>query len=492
MTALQHIARTNVLFLNWRDPAHPQAGGAEAYCYEIARRLTDSDARVTLFASRFPGSRASESADGVRVLRGGGTFGVYLAAAVHLLRNRHTYDAVVDFQNGIPFFSPLFSPRWTANICVIHHVHQQQFDQFFRWPMNAIGRLLEKQISRCVYRGRALVVVSPSTREGVRAKLGFHNPIYLVPNGGSWPNPTPVARAKTPALAVVSRMTPHKRVDLLLRALPELRRRWPDLRVDLAGDGSELPNLRALSSALDLDSVVEFHGHVSEEKKRVLLGRAWLTVVPSSAEGWGLTVIEANSMGTPALAFDVPGLRDAVQHGNNGWLLPTDVPLADGIATALTELADAGTRDRTAERCHAWSARFSWDDSAERLAQVVLEESRRVHRHRRSRRRAGNLTVLSQFHAQDGDDIEHALNTALRETDRWSRRGDSFRLLLHGCDELSAYQALRRLGIGEAVFRLAHRREELVHPDVSDVGTPQATRPQPDSGPGAPERRDPA
>lgn len=492
MTALEHLARTNILFLNWRDPAHPQAGGAEAYCYEIARRLARADARVTLFSARFPGSRISESADGVRVLRGGGTFGVYLAAAAHLLRNRHTYDAVVDFQNGIPFFSPLFTPRWTADVCVIHHIHQKQFDLFFRWPVNTVGRLLEKQISRRVYRGRAIVVVSPSTRQGVRAELGFYNPIYLVPNGSPQPWPAPVARAATPTIAVVSRMTPQKRVDLLLRALPEVRRRRPDLRVDLAGDGGELPRLRALASALGLDSTVAFHGHVSEERKRALLGRAWLTVVPSVAEGWGLTVIEANSLGTPALAFDVPGLRDAVLHGHNGWLIPTEAELADPIATALTELSDDGTRDRMARRCLAWSARFSWDDSAERLAQVVLEESRRVRRHRRSRRRTSDLTVFSQFRAPDGDDLEHTLRTLLRETDRWSRRGDTFHVMLHGCDELHAFQALRRLGVREALFRLAHRQEELTHPDAADTGAPWATLPPAAPGPGPREGRDPA
>ncbi|GAA1505128.1 hypothetical protein GCM10009730_05380 [Streptomyces albidochromogenes] len=492
MTALEHIARTNVLFLNWRDPAHPQAGGAEAYCYEIARRLTGSDARVTLFAARFPGSRASESADGVRVLRRGGTFGVYLAAAAHLLRNRHTYDAVVDFQNGIPFFSPLFTPRWTANICVIHHIHQQQFDLFFRWPMNTVGRLLEKQISRLTYHGRAVVVVSPSTRQGVRAELGFHNPIYLVPNGSPRPHASPVARAGTPTITVISRMTPHKRVDLLLKALPELRRDWPQLRVELAGDGSELPGLRALAADLGVGSAVTFHGHVSEEKKRELLGRAWLTVVPSVAEGWGLTVIEANSMGTPALAFDVPGLRDAVRHGHNGWLVPGDVPLPRAIATALTELRDASARDRTARRCRAWSASFSWDDSAERLAQVVLEETRRVHRHVRSRRRVSDLAVLTRFEARDGDAVERALNTVLRETDRWSRRGDSFSLLLHGCDEVRAFQALRRLGVREAVLRLAHRREELVRPEVGDAGAAEPLPAPTGPRPGARARRDPA
>ncbi|MEU0201165.1 MULTISPECIES: glycosyltransferase family 4 protein [unclassified Streptomyces] len=491
MTALEHLARANVLFLNWRDPAHPQAGGAEAYCFEIARRLARSDARVTLFAARFPGAPACEWVDGVRVLRGGGAFGVYRAAALHLLRNRHAYHAVVDFQNGIPFFSPLFTPRWTADVCVIHHIHQKQFDLFFRWPMNTVGRLLEKQISRLVYRGRAIVVVSPSTREGVRAELGFRNPVYLVPNGSPHPPPTPVARAATPTVAVITRMTPQKRVDLLLRALPALRERWPDLRVHLAGDGSELPNLRALASALGLDSTVTFHGHVSEERKQALLGGAWLTVVPSVAEGWGLTVIEANCMGTPALAFDVPGLRDAVRHGHNGWLVPDGVPLSDALAAALTELADAGARNRAARRCRAWSARFSWDDSAERLAQVVLEESRRMRLHRRSRRRASDMTVLTRFRAPDGDHVEHSLKTLLRETDRWSRRGDTFQLLLHGCDELRAFHALRRLGVPEAAFRLAHRREELGNPEAGEPD-PDDTEAPTTTGPSAGERREPA
>lgn len=491
MTALEHLARTDVLFLNWRDPAHPQAGGAEAYCFEIARRLARSGARVTLFTARFPGSRPMEWTDGVRVLRGGGAYGVYPSAARHLLRNRHTYDAVVDFQNGIPFFSPLFTPRWTADVCVIHHIHQKQFDLFFRWPMNSVGRLLEKQISRVVYRGHAIVAVSPSTRAGVRAELGFRNPVYLVPNGSPGPSTVPVARAATPTIAVVTRMTPQKRVDLLLRALPALRERWPGLRVDLAGDGGELPNLRALARTLGLDSSVTFHGHVTEERKRALLGGAWLTVVPSVAEGWGLTVIEANSMGTPAVAFDVPGLRDAVRQGHNGWLVPDGGSLSAALTTALTELSDADARDRADRRCRAWSARFSWDDSAERLAQVILEEAGRVRRHRRSRRRTSDLTVLTWFRSPNGDHVERALKTLLRETDRWTREGDVFQLLLHGCDELRAFQALRRLGVPDAAFRLAHRREELVAPETEGSGPGAMPWPAADE-PAARDRREPA
>ncbi|MFG3346138.1 glycosyltransferase family 4 protein [Streptomyces sp. NPDC048018] len=488
-SALDRLARLDLAFLNWRDPWHPDAGGAEAYAHEIARRFSAAGAHVTFVSSRYPGAPAREYRDGMRIVRGGGTFGVYAAAGAHLLRNRHAYDAVIDFQNGIPFFSPLFTPRWTADLCVIHHVHQRQFDVRFRWPLNSVGRLLEKQVSRLVYRGRPVVVVSPSTREGARRELGFGNPLHIVPNGRPTDLPRMPAgtRSTTPALTVVSRLVPQKRVDLLVRAMPALLRRIPALRLDICGDGPELPALRALVHSLGVASAVSFHGHVSNARKEELFHRAWLTVVPSVAEGWGLTVIEANAVGTPALAFDVPGLRDAIQPGVNGRLLDPSADLADGIADALADLADPAARERTAARCRAWAAAFSWDASAERLAQVLLEELHRIHRHRRSRRGANDLAVVTRFTARDAAATERAVREALRRTDAWHREGDAFQVLLHGCDEVQALNALARLGVDDATVSLAGARDVLVGGSSRRLGAPDPV-PGTASPAGEPER----
>jgi glycosyltransferase involved in cell wall biosynthesis len=477
MTALDQLVGMHVLFLNWRDPSHPHAGGAEAYCYEIARRWAEGGVRMTLFTSRYPGAASHDSLEGVSIRRSGGTFGVYPAAARHLRGNHRDYDAVVDFQNGIPFFSPLFVPRRTASVCVIHHVHQDQFDLCFDWPLNTVGRVLEKQASRLVYRGRAIVVVSPSTREQVRRRLGFNNPIYLVPNGAPPPPKARLPRAATPTIAVVNRLVPHKRIDLLLQAVPALLRRWPDLHVDIAGDGSDLAGLQKLAATLGLGLIVDFHGYVDEERKRELLARAWLTVVPSLAEGWGLAVIEANSMGTPALAFEVPGLRDAIQDGYNGWLLPPGTDLAEGIHNALDELGVAGVPERMARQCRAWATGFSWDDSAVRLAEVVLAESRRVQRPRKSHRGISDLSVVAQFNVKDGDALERAMKASLQPTDAWIRRGNAFRLLLHGCDEVFALNVLRRLGVDveEASVTLAKGRD-LLHRTEMDLTWPPLTQ----------------
>jgi glycosyltransferase involved in cell wall biosynthesis len=359
--------------------------------------------------------------------------------------------------------------RRTARLCVIHHVHQKQFDGRFRWPMNEVGRILEKQVSRLVYWHCPIVAVSPSTREEVRRSLGFRNPVYLVPNGAPGASETRVRHDASPVIAVVSRLVPHKRVDLLIGALPAVLAGWPDLHVDIVGDGSEFENLTKLAAQLGLGTGVEFHGWVDEQRKRYVLARASLTVVPSAAEGWGLTVIEANSVGTPALGYDVPGLRDAIQHGRTGWLLPVGTDLADGIADALNELSDDGAPERLARECVRWAASFSWDESAARFARVIGADLdlRRWNRRYISRREVSDIAVMVQLDVRSASQVERLLRTSIRRTDMWVRRQNFFGLLLNSCDEVQAFSVLDRLGLaGEPVtVTVARRKELIVGPD---------------------------
>src|SRR4029453_18111773 len=92
-------------------------------------------------------------------------------AAAFLAANRRRFDAVVDCQNGIPFFSPLFVRRATSVVCVIHSVPQEKLGVHFSGPLRVLGRELEGRWSRLVYRRRPVAVVSPSTRAAVRAAL---------------------------------------------------------------------------------------------------------------------------------------------------------------------------------------------------------------------------------------------------------------------------------------------------------------------------------
>jgi glycosyltransferase involved in cell wall biosynthesis len=455
MTALEELAGRRVLFLNWRDMCNPAAGGAEAYAEQIARRFSGAGALLTLFTSRYDNAPPHDWANGYLVVREGGRFGVYRAAARHLRRYGHQYDGIVDFQNGIPFFTPRWVPESTAVVCVVHHVHQAQFNMYFRWPFNHVGRFLESRATRRVYSGRPFVAVSTSTRTEMRRQLGIRGPVYVVPNGITPLPRSHVPRSPSPTITVVTRLVPHKQLHLLVRAVPDLLLRWPDLHVDIAGTGPGRDRLVAQVRELSLEQVVTLPGWVSEQEKSDLLSRAWLTVAPSAAEGWGLTVIEANSLGLPALAYDVPGLRDAVRDGRTGWLVPAGTELAASLTRALDELSDPPRVRFLAEQAQAWARRFSWDASAERLANVLLAEMRFKALGGLSLRHTTDLAAIASWPSGDLDDVEQRLRKGLRLTDTIIRDMSGLTAILAGCDEVGAARALERAQVSPSGLRLA-------------------------------------
>ncbi|GGO69491.1 glycosyltransferase family 4 protein [Nonomuraea cavernae] len=356
----------NIAVVNWRDPWHPAAGGAETYAWEMARRFAASGHRVCFVTARGPGQPAKDKRDGVRIARMGGPFTVYPLVLGWLLLRRSLFDVVLDCQNGIPFFTPWVLPRRVRIFCVVHHVHDRQFEVHLpRW-LAAVGRFLEGPVSRWTYRGQVSVAVSPSTVNAMRERLGWRGPIHIVPNGVSINGSRNIGRSGVPRLVCVGRLVAHKRVDLLLDAVGELRKRWPGLTVDVIGRGPEEDRLRAR-----LPEGVTMHGYLSEDDKERLIASAWLQVSTSQGEGWGLCVLEAAALGVPTVAFDVDGLRDAVRHGRTGWLLPEGTDLAKGIAAALEELEEAAPADPYGDRSRQWAARFCWDRSAERMARLM-------------------------------------------------------------------------------------------------------------------------
>jgi glycosyltransferase involved in cell wall biosynthesis len=357
----------NIAVVNWRDPWHPAAGGAETYAWEMARRLAASGHRVCFVTARAPGQRPAEKIDGVRVARMGGPFTVYPRVLLWLLLRRDLFDVVLDCQNGIPFFTPWVLSRRTRVLCVVHHVHDRQFGVHLpRW-LAAIGRFLEGPASRWTYRRHDSVAVSPSTVTAMRERLDWTGTIHVIPNGVNVTTPVGAGRDPAPRLVCVGRLVAHKRVGMLLDAVAELRERWPELTVDIVGRGPDEDRLRAR-----LPEGVTMHGYLSEEDKARLIASAWLQVNASQGEGWGLCVLEAAALGVPTVAFDVDGLRDAVRHGETGWLLPEGTDLAKGIAAALDELEEERHPGGYAARCRGWAARFRWDRSAELMAALML------------------------------------------------------------------------------------------------------------------------
>ncbi|MFV2172476.1 glycosyltransferase family 4 protein [Actinomadura sp. LOL_016] len=365
---------TRLAVVNWRDPWHPAAGGAERYAWEVARGTALRGSRVTYVTARAYGQQRKEQVEDVTFVRLGGRFTVYPLVLLWLLLHRRSFDAVIDCQNGIPFFSPWVLPRRVPVFCVVHHVHDDQFGLYFPPWMAWVGRVLEGPVSRWTYRRHAFVVVSPSTLRAVRERLGWTGPAHVVHNGTQIPDANaedaPGPRGD-PDLVCVTRLVPHKRLGLLLDLAERLAARRPGLRLHVVGDGPEAAALAEGVAARGLTGVVVPHGYVSEEVKAALVARADLHLSTSRGEGWGLSVIEAAGLGVPTVAGDVDGLRDAVRDEVTGWLVPSGGDFLDVVERALKELDDPGRRAAVAAACRERAARYDWDRTTVRLAALV-------------------------------------------------------------------------------------------------------------------------
>jgi glycosyltransferase involved in cell wall biosynthesis len=463
------LAGSRILFLNWRCPWHPLAGGAEEYCWNIATRFASAGAEVTLVTARPRGLPGEEVRSGVRIRRRGGTWTVYLWTALFLVRNRQLFSAVIDCQNGIPFFAPLFVDKSVPVVLVIHHVHQDQFALHFNWLVSSLGRILESRISRLVYGHGSIVAVSPATRAEVRQRLKLKGPIYLVPNGITLPASADAAsRSASPSVIYLGRLVAHKRLHALLEAVAALHERWPDLTVDIAGAGPSRGELEQLNERLGLQDVVRFLGWVADDERGRLLASAWMLVNPSVGEGWGLTVIEANAVGRPALACRVPGLVNSIAHGVNGWLVEDLNSMTSALDTALKTLSDEAERARFELRCRRWAAQFSWDRTAQRMAHLVLvsrqESPALIARHRpRDISDAATVVVLQATAGLD------RLYEKLTPSDLWRVEGTTLRILLQGHDTTSAVSLLEQLGLsGSARVRVARNSDLLFGLDGSE------------------------
>ena len=361
--------RLRILILNWRDIRHPQAGGAELYLHEIARRLVDAGQSVSWLTSRFAGAPRHETLDGISITRVGNALTVYAALPLEYLRSCvDRYDLIIDSENGIPFFSPLFSLK--PKLCVVYHVHRDVFLTQLRAPLSWLLAWLETRAMPLLYRSVPFITISEDTRAAIQRLRLTERPVFVVQSGVD-PALHPGPKASRPTVLYVGRLKRYKRVDLLLRAFVLIRGRVPDALLRIAGRGPDEGRLRELALRLGLHDAVVFEGFVDETRKRELLQEAWVFATASLIEGWGISVIEANACGTPAVSFDVPGLREAIVDGHSGIIVGPEDDLASAIAGLLLDPVRRAALSRGAiERVGG----LSWDSAASSMLDAIAKQ----------------------------------------------------------------------------------------------------------------------
>ncbi len=361
----------SILVVNWRDIENPEAGGAEVHLHEIFKRIAAMGHHVTLLASGFDGAPPEETVDGIEVVRRAGkfTFNFHVPGALSALMKRRDYDVVVDDINKIPFFTPVYVRR--PLLALAHHLFAETIFLETVFPLAAYVYLSE-WLMPLFYRNTRFVVVSQSTKdEFVKRGFGEENIgiVYNAVDHGVY-RPDFTAKSKAPLIGYVGRIKKYKCIEHLLGAARIVFDRLPDARLVVAGSGDHIDSLKRTAAALGIGERTDFIGHVDEAQKVDMLQRVHVVANPSSKEGWGVTVIESNACGTPVVASNVPGLRDAVVDGETGFLVPHgDV---GALAAKILEiLQDEGLRRAMSGRAVEWSEKFSWDESARAILSEI-------------------------------------------------------------------------------------------------------------------------
>ena len=363
------IKGKKILIFNWRDTKHALAGGAEEYIHELAKRWVKDGHIVNVFCGNDGNSERNEIVDGVRIIRRGGFYFVYVWAFLYyVLRFRGKYDVIIDCQNGVPFFTPLYVKEKT--FCLMFHVHQEVFKKSLSGPMALIASVLENRMMPWAYRRTKFITISESSKKDM-VDLGFdEKKISIVYPGVDLSKLKPGIKSKKPTILYLGRLKEYKSVDIFVKAAAKIKKEFPNVKFLIAGDGDHKIHLENLSEKMGLKNQIKFLGKVSEAEKIKLYQEAWIFVNPSFMEGWGITSIEANACGTPVIASDVPGLRDSVNNPHSGFLFKY------GNTKELVEkinliLKDRKLRNKMYKESVIWANNFNWDKSSNKGLQLI-------------------------------------------------------------------------------------------------------------------------
>lgn len=352
---------------------NPAAGGAEVIGDVIASRLAQDGHTVLIVTSGFPGCTTKESVNGYRIVRLGNRFSVYWSAYRYYKKNlQGKVDLVIDEINTIPFFTKFYVQEKTVILC--YQLCREIWFYQISFPLNVLGYILEP-FYLWLLRDQTVLTESESTKKDL-LQHGFKaNNISIFPIGLEIipvEDLSSIQKYEIPTMLYLSSLRSMKRPLHVVRAFEMAKEKVPGLRLVIGGDResrygrSVIEYIKRSRYSNSIDSL----GRVSSEKKIELMQRSHVICVTSVKEGWGMIVTEANSQGTPAVVYNVDGLRDSVKNGITGLACDKNTPFALSKAI-VTLLRNADVYGKLQQNAWEWSKQFTFQNSYRKFIDIV-------------------------------------------------------------------------------------------------------------------------
>jgi glycosyltransferase involved in cell wall biosynthesis len=373
--------RTRIAIVS--DAVHPyHKGGKEMRIHELTTRLARQGHDVHIYTMQWWEGESTRTENGVHLhaisrlhpLYAGDRRSIkqglmFALACLKLIRA----DFDVAEVDHMPFF-PLYTVKL---VCLLkrkpmyatwHEVWGRKYWGEYLGRLGGLAYLVEKFSVRLP---NHIFAVSPLTATRLVRDLHYRGPLTLATNGidiakigAAQPS------ADTSDIIFVGRLLDHKNVHLLIRAVAQLRATRPHIRCLIIGTGPEAGRLRDLVAELGLAQNVRLLGAVEHDGDiHAYMKASRVFVLPSAREGFGITVLEANAAGLPAVTVDLPdNAARLLISRHNGYIAPATVAgLAREIERALN--GDSAMQPVT-EASH-----YSWDATARAIEKSLAVAS---------------------------------------------------------------------------------------------------------------------
>ena len=363
-----------ILFLS-KAPPYRQSG-AEKVIWDLGKHLAKNNWEVH-YLCPIQGQRPTERNITFHEVKTPNSF--FAEKATFFIKGIWKYREVIDrvapdliYDNSSPF--PFLYAHLVDSdrlVTKVHAVYGSSALKNKNHPITKVGTIAGEQLYR-LKNGEEFVTISPSTKERL-SKLVSRNArdISVVPNGIKV-NEFEYSFSPNGPILSLCELTPRKDIESLLRAWKRIEvNNNVDQELIIAGDGPRKSDLEELAGKLKLKQTT-FRGFVSEKEKKRLFRDAYCYVLPTRLEGFGLANLEAMASGCVVISTDTWGVRDYLEHGENGLSVQPESPTQ--IARALSEaLSDPQSYQEISKNARKTAERYQLKDCVE-YERSVLEQ----------------------------------------------------------------------------------------------------------------------
>ena len=349
-------------------------GGAEKRTWDIASFLTKKGYEFHFYTGQWPGMKRDEIIDGIHL------HGVYKVGNFYVNGKKSIIESllytiklfpvllkadfdVIDCDQfplihilTVKLISILRKKRFILTWC---EVWDKYWFKYIGWK-GVFGYLIEKIVTQFPDN---IVSISKHTTNRLISQTKINpSKIVTIPVGIDIENIVEVKPSKNKSdIIFVGRLLSHKKVDILINSVQLVKNKYPNVKCLIIGDGPEKENLITLTEDLDLNNNVDFLGFIENHNDIYShMKSSKVFVLPSTREGFGIVVIEANACGIPVITVNHKdnAARDLIEEGKNGFVCQLN---EEEIAKRIIRILINNSGREMQKVCISLAKKYDWD-----------------------------------------------------------------------------------------------------------------------------------